>query len=341
MIRDLCLGLAGEYEPAVVCLTEQCGFRPDGVEIIPLHLAAEGFSLQGMLKLARLVGERRAQVIHSHGRGAAAYAAGARLLHRRSRLVHTVHRGDGDLLSGQAVVRGSTLKAMDGVVAVSQAAADAFAVTNGLDVERICVVHNGVDVTGVESAPHARGGGTLCSIANLSPDKDPETVLEAFSIVRRQRTNARLVMVGDGPRRGEVESMIDRMELVGAVDVFGFREDIAAILAVADVFVHATHTEGLGIAVLEAMAGGVPAVATAVGGLPEIVEDGVTGLLVEPGNAPAMAEAVLRVLDDETLRGSLTANAVDRVARDFSLEAMCERYARLYRDVLAQRKREG
>lgn len=343
MIRDLCAGLAPRFESAVVCLTGRAGFKPEGLELVDLGLPPRGFSLQGALKLARLVGRRRVSIVHSHGAGAAAYAAGARLMQRHSRLVHTVHRSDGDLVSHRAVARSAALKAMDCVVAVSAAARDAFCDANAYSPDKVQVIHNGIDV----AAFAGKGGGprttdhgprTLVSVANFSRDKDFETLLSAFRIVRAKRPDIRLILVGDGPRRREIEAAIVDMGLADAVTVLGFREDVAALLADGDVFVHAAKTEGLGIAALEAMAAGVPVVVTAVGGLTEIVEHEKTGLLVESGNPRALADAVLRLLSDRALREHLAVNVSARLQSDFAIGPMCAAYASVYRRLMQPTK---
>ena len=334
MIADLCAGLSPTCASTVVCLSDKPGLKPDGVEVIGLDLPPHGFSFRGMLKLARLLRSSRADVIHSHGRGAAAYAAGARLLHRSACMVHTVHRADGDLLSGRNLIRGKMTKAMDHVVAVSCAAADAFAAANSVDGAGISVIHNGIDTARFAMTTETqRTGNRLCSIANLSSDKDPATLLQAFRLVRKERPDASLLLVGDGPRRDEITRMIDAMGLADAVEMPGFRNDVPEILSRADVFVHASHTEGLGIAVLEAMAAGVPVVATGVGGLMEIIEDGVTGLLVEPRNPEALTEALLHLLSNADLRCHLADAARERASANFSLESMCAKYRALYSKV--------
>jgi glycosyltransferase involved in cell wall biosynthesis len=264
------------------------------------------------------------------------------MLHRGARLVHAVHRADGDQLSGRALVREPTLKAMDRIVAVSQAAADAFAAMNGVDQKAITVIHNGIDTERFAVARQSdRSGCRLCSIANLSHDKDPETLLEAFRLVREQRPEATLRIAGDGPRREEVERLVQDMGLEQAVVLDGHVDDVPGILAEADVLLHAAHTEGLGLCVIEAMAAGVPVVATGVGGLLEVVQNGETGLLVDPCDADAMASAALRLLGDSELRRALRKNATVSIERRFSIGAMCRGYCDLYRGLVAiSEKRE-
>lgn len=338
MIRDLCVGLAQESKSAIVCLTGHPGFRPEGVEVEHLDLPADGFSMRGMLKLARFAGERGVQILHSHGRGAVAYAGGVRLMHRRMRLVHNVHRADGDPVSSKALVRDATLGAMDSIVAVSHAAAREFSVTNGVQQDRINVIYNGIDLTRFnqrrdgDSPPAKESSGypTLGSIMNLSCDKDFTTLLNGFALVLSSYPNASLRIVGHGPAEVEVKQLSRELNIEQHVDFLGFRNDIPDLLSGFDVLIHSTRTEGLGIAVLEAMAAGVPVAATHVGGIPEIVKDGRSGVLFEPGDTEALSSAVVDLLENKEKRLDMIDSARQQVKARFSLQIMCGQYGELY-----------
>jgi glycosyltransferase involved in cell wall biosynthesis len=201
-------------------------------------------------------------------------------------------------------------------------------------------VRNGIDLGAFPPRPQppARAAAVLVAVANLSKDKDIETLLRGFAAVAGRRP-ARLRLAGDGPRRGDAERLVAELGLGDSVELLGFREDVAAVLADADLFVHCARTEGLGIAVLEATASGVPVVASATGGITEIVENGVTGRLFPPGDAPAFCAAVLDALDDGAGSAAMARRARRKVEREFSLEGMCGAYAQIYRGVVDGRER--
>jgi glycosyltransferase involved in cell wall biosynthesis len=171
----------------------------------------------------------------------------------------------------------------------------------------------------------------LGTVANLSRDKDPVTLLRGFAEIRKTLPGARLVIAGDGPEAGAARAEAERLGVAPDVEFLGFRGDVPRVLAALDVFVLSTRTEGMGIAILEAMAAGVPVVASAVGGVPEVVEDGVTGRLFAAGEAAALRDAVVEILNDRALREGLVGRALVRVRERFSMDRMVEEYGRLYR----------
>ncbi|MCZ6597225.1 MAG: glycosyltransferase family 4 protein [Planctomycetota bacterium] len=145
----------------------------------------------------------------------------------------------------------------------------------------------------------------------------------------------RLVVAGEGPERAALEEQASRAGLDGRVAFLGRREDKGDLLAACDVLVLPSRREGLGVAALEAMAAARAVVATRVGGLAEVVADGRTGLLVEPGDPDALAHALERVVGDPELRASLSAAGPERVAEGYLPEQMVSSYEELYRDVIA------
>jgi len=164
-----------------------------------------------------------------------------------------------------------------------------------------------------------------------------ELVLLAFAEVLRsspqQRNSLRCILVGDGPERSALENLIAELGIEGSVWMAGDRDDIPELLACLDVFVLPSLGEGISNTVLEAMASGLPVVATRVGGNPELVEDGVTGLLVPVGDVTALANALLTLVEDPAQCEQMAHAAVRRVQRDFDWEATVAAYLEVY-DVL-------
>ena len=171
-------------------------------------------------------------------------------------------------------------------------------------------------------------------VARLSPPKDPFCLLRAFAIAVSQNDNLRLLFAGNGPLRSDVEERVKALGLNNYVRFLGVRTDIPEILAAADVFVLSSRWEGNPLSVMEAMAAGKPVVATAVGGVPELVEEGVSGILVPPQNPEALAEAMIRLAQNSALRRKMGEAARRRAEERFGVERMAREYERLYTKLL-------
>jgi len=336
MIHDLGLCLAGRgFEVSVVSLADNVGYRQSDIPCRSLGLR-EGSDLKALSRLAGTVRRERPDWLHSHGRGALPYASVVSAVTGR-RLIHTVHRADGDMITNRALVRRLLLSRAHRVVGVSGAACREFVRVNTFPIARTVTIHNGIDPSRFSTAPPESASRppdaspVLGTVANLSHDKDAETLLDGFTMILDAFPGARLKIVGHGPKAEEVRASAASAGLADRVEFLGFREDVPSILQGFDVFVLSTKTEGLGIALLEAMAAGVPVVASHTGGIPEIVEDGVSGKLFEAGNPAALRDAVLDLLRDDNLRDTIVRAAYDRVVKEFSLDNMCAEYERLYR----------
>lgn len=204
------------------------------------------------------------------------------------------------------------------------------------------VIHNGVNAEALDRdadspAPVGRAPYLLC-IADLVPWKGHDTLLRAFAEVAAARPALRLALLGDTQLRAEVEALAERLGIRSRVDLLGERgrAEVAALLRGCELFVLASRAESFGLAVAEAQACGRAVVATRVGGLPEVVEDGITGLLVPPDAAEALARAVGALLDDPALRGRMGEAGRTRVRSLFRPEGTGAAYARLFGALLGR-----
>jgi glycosyltransferase involved in cell wall biosynthesis len=171
-------------------------------------------------------------------------------------------------------------------------------------------------------------------VARLAPGKGVDTVLEAVARVR-ERVPLRLIVVGDGPERAACEALADGLGVARAVSFVGARSAPLPLVAAADVFVFGSVSETMPFALLEAMALGVPVVSTAyAGGWAELLRPGENSLVAPPGDVAALADCIVRVLEEPGLAGRLTAGAGDDVARR-SADAMASSYASVLREVAA------
>ena len=217
--------------------------------------------------------------------------------------------------------------------------------------DRVVTITNGVDLT--EYRPDLSGAAVraelgwagrplIAAISRLDPEKGHEVLLEAMRRVVMRCPDARLVIAGRAAvdpagRHTALQRHIEHLGLGEVVRLVGFRRDIPQLLAAADICVLPASAEACGRVLLEAMGMAKPVVGTASGGTPEIVKDGVTGLLIPPGDAGAMAAALEILLRDPARAGSMGAAGRDRAVAHFTIEAHAEKTMRLYADVLANR----
>jgi glycosyltransferase involved in cell wall biosynthesis len=190
------------------------------------------------------------------------------------------------------------------------------------------VIPNAVDL---EAVPRARLDGDppqVVTVGRLAAPKDPLTLVHALA--RIDATPFRALVVGDGPDRASVEAEVRALGLQAVVELAGIRGDVAGLLASGDVFVLSSRSEGAPMSILEAMAAGLPVVATDVGGVGELVAHGVTGLLAPPGDPDALAAALERLLADPALRRTLGAAGRERARERFDLRAARQAHVALY-----------
>jgi glycosyltransferase involved in cell wall biosynthesis len=180
----------------------------------------------------------------------------------------------------------------------------------------------------------------VAAAAVLRPEKALDVLLEAHAQLLTRVTDAHLVIAGDGPHRAELEGRIAQLGIGSSVHLLGRRRDVDAILRRVDVGVMSSDWEGMPLFVFECMAAGIPLVATAVGGLPDVVADGETGLLVPPRNPTALARTIEQVLTQERLAARL-ANAAATRLDQFRIESVAGRFADLYEELAEQRASRG
>jgi glycosyltransferase involved in cell wall biosynthesis len=170
-------------------------------------------------------------------------------------------------------------------------------------------------------------------VGALTPEKDPRTFVRAVTCALRKVPALRALLVGDGPMRRELESQVERIGIAHALQLTGYRDDADALIAASDIVVLSSMEEGLGSVLLDAMAFGKPVVATTAGGIPDVVARDESGLLVEPCDAEALGEAIVRLACDRELAARLALGARARAPR-FSMREVVARTTAVYERVL-------
>lgn len=306
--------------------------RRAGLDVVALNKAG-GPDPRTVLRLREQMRDFSPDVVHTHLPVLEYVLPAARLYGRRVGIIHTVHN------LARAETRHRVLRAVNrlafshGVVpvALNEEVRSSICREYALPPSAVPVVGNGVDLDAFR-APARRGprgeGARLLCVARLAPAKNHALLLQTVARLGESGRDVSLTLVGDGPLRGALEERARRLGVSERVRFAGRRTDTPAFYRDADVFVLLSDYEGMPMSIIEAMASGLPVVATRAGGVGELVDDGVNGALVE-ADAAAAAGAIAAICDDPALYARLSAGAV-RTASRYSAKAMMEKYVDLY-----------
>lgn len=284
--------------------------------------------------LVRQIAEFAPSILHAH-LVHAIIGVGSLRRQPHIRSVATYHHGDHLLRVGRrglALLDRAAGRRFDRAVAVSEATRAFLLQRYGYAPEHVECIHNGWSGT---PRPPSRTGRrpTVICVANLRSEKRHDVLLDAFARVVAQIPSAELVIVGEGEMRGAIDGEIARRGIQSSVRLTGAVPDVWPLLADADVFAAAPDHESFGISVVEAMAAGLPVVATAASGISGLVREGETGYLVAPGDAGRMAERICSLLGAPALAAEM-GRAGAALADDYTAERMVDRYHDLYRRLL-------
>jgi len=331
------------YEASVVSLSAGSAVRKlqrAGFDVLVIDEPDDAIAVGA---LAVYLVEVRADVIHNHmfraeTVGTRAAMALADIGHRRPYVVSTVHSSRIRSQEDRQVLRDLTPH-MDQLIAVSQMVERKLE-DEGRTTAPVRRIYNGVDLSRYEqqeaccTLPEEYGmepGSKLVGVvARLEPEKGHPTLLEAWPRVLRAVPDAYLLIVGEGSRREALEAQARELRIAHRVVFTGRRDDVPAVTAALDVAVLPSYREAQGLSVLEAMALSRPVVASNVGGIPEMIEDGVTGLLVPPHDAETLAGAITRLLRDHPYADTLARAGHDLVHDRFCIELMVEAIQTIY-----------
>jgi glycosyltransferase involved in cell wall biosynthesis len=319
-------------------------FRASGIDVD--SVAKHGPSVDPSLpvRLAKSLASRGVKVVHTHNPHALIYGAPAAAM-AGAIAVHTKHGINPDV-ERRRWLRRAASRFADAYVAVTENLARVALDNQECSAARLHVIPNGIDLSHFAPRPEAReriraqlgiptNAWVVGSVGRLSPEKNQALLLQASMPMLDQRRH--LVLVGDGPERAALEAQVVEGLREDFVHLTGARDDIADLLAAFDVFALTSSSEGLPLVALEAMAAEVPVLATAVGGLPDVIDDRVTGYLVAPGDAAALTRQ-LAWLSTRPAQAQMVARCARKtVLERHSLEQMASEYSALYLRLLAAR----
>lgn len=310
---------------------------------------AESFDFRYLRELVRLVRRHRIDLIQSHLLGSNVYCSLAGIICRVP-VVSTFH-GSVDFSSTEkhlALKRFVLNRGSSRCVFVSDSLREEIVARSGIDRSKAVTIHNGIDVAAF--APHrnsalrqelglADDAILVGAVGNIRSSKGYDTLLRAAAQLHSRNPRFQFVVAGESNNALARQLLRLRTELGldDAVHFIGFRQDIPNLMNGLDVFVLSSVSEGFSLATIQAMACGVPVVATRSGGPEEFVRDGVNGILVDIGTESQLAEGIRRIAEDAGIRRSLVTNAQELARSQYTLDAMLDRYRALYEELLGCR----
>jgi glycosyltransferase involved in cell wall biosynthesis len=303
----------------------------EGPDLVPLAPVNE-IDLATAWKLSKIIREWKPAIVHAHDPHAVSMASLAMSFSAPDPRPKTIASRRVDFHLQSHAFSQWKYRQVDGFIAASHAIKQIL-VSDGIPAGRIEVVHDGIDVEKIQHRPvidvHAEywlphGVPVIVNVGALVGHKGQKYLIEAMPLVLREVPDAHLIIFGEGDLRAPLEKQIKQLALAKRVLLPGFREDVMSLMKSADLFVMSSVTEGLGSAVLDAMAMGHAVVGTRAGGIPEAVVPDETGLLVEPADAKALAAAIVRLLKDAALRKQLGEAGRARVTEHFGVDRLVD-----------------
>ncbi|MEW5768499.1 MAG: glycosyltransferase [bacterium] len=334
------------HHVAVTCPKEAPLFKKcqrSGLTTYPVKMRGE-WDMASAWQIARLIHKEKPQIIHIHSAHAHTLAQIALAFTFNSRPKVVLSRRVDFHIKKNPISYFKYRWGIDRIMAISSGIKQVL-IQDGLAEEKIEVVHSGIDLSRFEVKGKAEylypelgldpTQPIAGIIAALAPHKDHANFLKAASIVSSRLPRVKYLVVGEGELRKDLEVLCQEQGIDDKVRFLGFREDVIQILTILDLFVLSSYLEGLCTSLLDAQAAGVPIVATRTGGVPEIIKDGVNGLLVPPQDPKSLAEAIIRLLKDKVLANQMSIKGKEMV-KEFSKEAMISKTEEVYTKLLAE-----
>ncbi|MHC4829170.1 MAG: glycosyltransferase family 4 protein [Planctomycetota bacterium] len=345
-------GLAARgVEQALVCqpgsaIAERA--RAEGIEVKELRMRGE-VDLFASWRIGRLASQEGFDLLHLHTSHAHMLGTMAKRFAKRPkpktvvarRVDFSIYRHSFLGLNGLKYTMG-----VDRILCVSERIREVL-LEDGLSPDRIRVAHSGVDLARIDGAEDQTealreelsipdGAAVIGNVGALVDHKGQRYLLEAAPAVFAAHPHARIVIAGSGALAEDLEALARSLGVRDRVSFLGFRSDVPSLLRVFDVFAFPSLLEGLGTSVLDALSARLPVVASRTGGIPEMIEDGETGLLVPPKDAVALGEALVRLLGDPALAKRLGEAGRARVEREFTIESTLDKTLLEYQALLAK-----
>jgi sugar transferase (PEP-CTERM/EpsH1 system associated) len=344
-VIELIKNTANEVNPAIACIENLESILDESWVQFPVYELNKkpGVSYSVPFKLSRIIRNIGIEIIHTHNPSPHFYGALAGLISRVP-VIHTKHGRNNPNSSRKVWLNRIAALLSEKIIAVSDDACEICKNIEKIPEKKVAVIRNGIDINTFRptvknkkfffSVGIPETALIIGCVARLSPEKDHHTLFKAFKIISEFKKNMYLVIIGDGPLRGELEKLSNELKLKDRIIFTGARDDVNLLLPELDIFVLSSTTEGISLTLLEAMACGLPVVATNVGGTPEVVTDADSGFLVATKNFSEMAEKIMLLVENTKLREEMGKVGKARVEKYFNITSVANNYVSTYREII-------
>lgn len=355
IIATIVLGLDKEkYQTVVWCLTSGGEIAEElidkGITVRILGMDSYYNPLK-IIGLSSLIKKNSVNIVHTHGYFASTFGRLASIVARTPVVITHIHTTYYGFKRRNILIERFLSLFTDKIVCVSQAVHKFVVEVEGINQKKTCLIYNGVGTSPLfedhrdadinrKSFGFEKNDFVVIIVASLTPHKGHHVLIDAVRIALERHENLRLLIVGDGPLRDKLEAYVKELQLSSKMVFAGRRKDSTLLLKLADLFVlPSTEREGLGMALLEAMAEGLPVIGSNVGGIPEVIEDTVNGFLVAPGDSYGLAAAIEKLATDKVMRNRMGTMGRTIYKRKFTLEKMNQNIEALYDGIVKGRRK--
>ncbi len=342
LVIDIAININTEkYEVKIVTLLDRKwpGFlnvaAENGIEIISICRNLNGINkIYVLIKAIKIFSTYKPDIVHTH-LNSIIYVLPAILFSKVKTRIHTFHSiADRSLKGFYGIALWIAMKYMKFIpVGVGETVSDSISNAYGIERGKIYLILNGIDTTRFspdeKTQKTSRTKIRLVNVGRLFHVKNPKLLIESFYEALKVYPDMTLTMVGDGEEREAIETLIANLGIRGKVNLVGNQENVETYLKSADIYISASNVEGVPLSVLEAMACGLPVIATKAGGVIDIVTDSESGILVEVGNKEELKNAIIRLCKDSNLRKEMSKKAL-KGSKNYSIKNTIKKYEEIY-----------
>lgn len=353
VLSDTNVGGAGIYIATLAKLIDRKKFKlflacPKGSKIIDIvkndieiiEIASQGdksLEIGTIKQLVKIIKKNKVDIVHTHASLSGRIAAkitGAKIVYTR----HTPSESMTQNGLKRVINKYINNFLCDKVIAVSNFVEKQL-IEDGISHKKIIKIYNGVNYSEYESLSHLKRengeGLTLIQVARLEAEKGHKYAIEAISLIDKEKYSVKLIIVGDGSKKGELEELAKGLKVEDRVAFTGYVKVVKGFVEKSDVIILPSINEAFAIALLEGMAAGKPCIASNVGGVPEVAQDGVNGILVEPKNSEAIKDAVVKLYENPELRRSMGEQSIRIVKEKFDSTKLIKHIEQVYAELLS------